>query len=93
MQIKVAGTIAPIMFFVRRSFTERPKGSNSTEQLLSIVKRWTEIKFLIIWILTRTWLRVKGPWAAGIEVEPTEVIGIREPLPTMILEGEEGEAA
>jgi len=45
---------------VWRSFTERPKGSNSMEQLLSVVNRRTEIKFLIMLGETRTLERIKG---------------------------------
>jgi hypothetical protein len=37
-----------ITFLVWRSFTKRPKGSNSTETRLSVVKRRTEIRFLMI---------------------------------------------
>jgi hypothetical protein len=37
-----------ITFLVWRSFTERPKGSNSTETTLSVVKQRTDIRFLMI---------------------------------------------
>jgi hypothetical protein len=78
---------------VCRSFTERPKGSNSIEQLLSVVNRRTEIKFLIMLGDTRTLFRTRGECGVGNEYEPVEVIGKRAPLPTIIEEGsdEEGE--
>ena len=69
---------------VRRSFTEQPAGSNSTEQLLSDVNWRTEIKFLITLRETRTLLRRKEP---GKSAAPVEVTGSKEPLPTTIDEG------
>jgi hypothetical protein len=73
------------MFRDGRSFTEQPVGSNSTEQLLSIVNWRTEIKFVISCGETRTLLRHnKGE----ITVEPTDVTGSKDPLPTTMDEGE-----
>jgi hypothetical protein len=43
-----------ITFLVWRSFTERPNGSNSTETRLSVVKRQTYIRFLMISGETKT---------------------------------------
>jgi len=48
-----------IMFLVCKSFIERPKGSNSMEQLLSVVKRRIEIRFLIMLGDTKTSLRIR----------------------------------
>ena len=67
-----------------RAFTEQPAGSNSTEQLLSVVNWQTEIRFLIICGDTRTLLRRKK---GDNSVEPVAVTGIMEPLPTTIDEG------
>jgi hypothetical protein len=73
-----------ISFRDGRTFTEQPVGSNSIEQLLSIVNWRIEIRFLIICSDTRTLLRCK---VGDNFVEPVAVIGIREPLPTTIDEG------
>ena len=67
-----------------RAFTEQPAGSNSTEQLLSVVNWQTEIRFLIICGDTRTLLRHKR---GDNSVEPVALTGIMEPLPTTIDEG------
>jgi hypothetical protein len=74
-----------ITLLVARSFTERPKGSNSIEQLLSMVKRWIEIKFLIICGETRILCRCNERSVNKKEVEPIAVIGKEEPLSTIIL--------
>jgi hypothetical protein len=73
-----------ITFLDLRSFTEQPEGSNSTEQLLSMVNWRTEIRFLMSLGETRTLLRCKGP---GKWAPPEEVTGIREPSPTIIEAG------
>jgi hypothetical protein len=67
-----------------RSFTEQQAGSNSTEQLLSVVNWRTEIRFLIICGETKILLSRKI-W--GNSVVPVAVTGIMEPLPTIIDEG------
>jgi len=63
---------------------EQPVGSNSTEQLLSVVNWRTEIRFLMICGDTRTLLSLKEP---DKSVELVAVTGRREPLPTIIVEG------
>ena len=75
-----------LMISVRggRAFTEQPAGSNSTEQLLSVVNWRTEIRFLIICGHIRTLLRRKRGESS---VEPVAVKGIMEPLPTTMDEG------
>jgi hypothetical protein len=73
-----------ITFRDLRSFTEQPAGSNSTEQLLSVVNWRTEIKFLISFGETRTLLRDK---LDGRCAKPVEVTGSKEPSPTTMLEG------
>jgi len=75
-----------LTIFVRdgRAFTEQPAGSNSTEQLLSVVNWRTDIRFLIICGDTRTLLRCKE---GGNSVEPVAVIGMMEPLLTTMDEG------
>jgi len=73
-----------ITFRDRRSFTEHPVGSNSTEQLLSIVNRRTEIRFLISCGETSTLLRRKD---GEITVEPVDVTGSKDPLPTTMDDG------
>ena len=67
---------------VARSFTEKPNGSNSILQWLSMVKQRTEIRFLMIVGDTKTSLSEKDE----TEVEPTAVIGKRDPSPTTIPE-------
>jgi hypothetical protein len=57
------------------------------EQLLSMVKRWTETKFLIMLGETRTLERTRGRRAVEKECDPTEVTRSKAPLPTMIDEG------
>jgi len=73
-----------ITFRVPRSFTEQPKGPNSTEKLLSEVNWRTDIRFLISFGETRTLLRCRGPDKCAV---PVEVTGSKEPLPTTIAEG------
>ena len=68
----------------RRSFIEQPDGSNSMEQLLSMVNRQTEIRFLISCGETKTLLR----WRCGVRsVLPVDVMGSKEPLLTTIEQG------
>jgi hypothetical protein len=67
-----------------RAFTEQPVGSNSTEQLLSVVNWRIEIRFLIICGETRTLLRHKE---GDNSVEAVAITGITEPLPTTMDEG------
>ena len=67
-----------------RAFIEQPAGSNSTEQLLSVVNLRTEIRFLIICGDTRILLRCNE---GDNSVEPVAVTWIIEPLPTTIDEG------
>ncbi|KAJ0616674.1 hypothetical protein HanIR_Chr02g0093141 [Helianthus annuus] len=50
---------------VLRSFTRKPNGSNSTETKLSVVRRRTKIRFIIILGANRTLLSLEG----GGEVE------------------------
>jgi hypothetical protein len=76
-----------ITFPIARSFIERPKGSNSIEQLLSMVKQWIEIRFLIICGETRILCRCNERSVNKKEVEPIAVIGKEEPLSTIILGG------
>ena len=73
-----------ITFLDLRSFTEQPEGSNSTEQLLSMVNWQTEIRFLMSFGETRTLLSCRGP---GKRASPEEVTGVREPSPTIIEAG------
>jgi len=61
------------------------------EQLLSVVKRRTEIKFLIMPGLTKTLERIRGRCGVIKEEDPVEVTGRRAPLPTMIEGGQEEE--
>ena len=67
-----------------RSFTEQPAGSNSTEQLLSVVNWRTEMRFLISFGETRTLLRDNESERC---VAPVAVTGSKDPLPTRIDEG------
>jgi hypothetical protein len=60
-------------------------GSNSIEQLLSEVNWRTDIRFLIRFGETRILLSKNEP---GSCVEPVAVTGKREPLPTIMDEGE-----
>jgi hypothetical protein len=46
-----------ITFLVPRSFTERPKGSNSIEHQLSVINLRTDRRFLMMSGVTRTLLR------------------------------------
>ena len=71
-----------IILPVARSFTEKPKGSNVMEQKLSIVKRRTEMRFLMMEGEISTSRREK----VEREVEPTAVMGSREPSPTRMPE-------
>jgi hypothetical protein len=57
------------------------------EQLLSVVKRRTEIKFLIMPGATRTLERTSDRRGVIKEVDPTDVTGSVAPLPTMMDEG------
>jgi hypothetical protein len=56
-------------------------------QLLSVVKRSTEIKFLIMFGETKTLERTRGWRAVEKECDPINVTGSEAPLPTMIDEG------
>jgi hypothetical protein len=67
-----------------RSFTETPRGSNSTETELSVVNLRTEIRFLIISGARRTLLRRNGP---GRVEKPVPTTGRMAPLPTTIEDG------
>ena len=75
-----------LMISVRdgRAFTEQLAGSNSTEQLLSIVNWRTEIRFLIICGDTRILLRCNE---GDNSVEPVAITGIMELLPTTMDKG------
>jgi hypothetical protein len=79
------------VFLEWRSFTETPRGSNSTETELSVVNLRTEIRFLIISGARRTLLRQNGP---GRVEKPVPTTGRMAPLPTTIEDGkeEDGEA-
>ena len=57
------------------------------EQLLSVVKRRTEIKFLIMLGDTKTLERTRGRRSVEKECDPRDVTGSEAPLPTMIDEG------
>jgi hypothetical protein len=57
------------------------------EQLLSVVKRRTEIKFLIMLGNTKTLERTSGCRIVEKECDPVDVTGSEAPLPTMIDEG------
>ena len=74
-----------------RSFTETPRGSNSTETELSVVNLRTESRFLIISGAIRTLLRRNGP---GRMEKPVPTTGRVAPLPTTMEDGkkEDGEA-
>jgi hypothetical protein len=61
------------------------------EQLLSVVKRRTEIKFLIMPGATRTLERTSDRRGVIKEEDPTEVTGRDAPLPTIMEEGCEEE--
>jgi len=67
-----------------RSFTEQPAGSNSTEQLLSVVNWRTEMRFLTSFGETRTLLRDNEPERCATLVAVT---GSKDPSPTIIDEG------
>jgi hypothetical protein len=83
-RVQRARAIAPNDHVPRlESFTEQPAGSNSTEQLLSVVNWRTEIKFLISFGETRTLLRDK---LDGRCAKLVEVTGSKEPSPTIMLE-------
>jgi hypothetical protein len=73
-----------ITFRDSRSFTEQPEGSNSMEQLLSVVNWRTEMRFLISLGDTRTLLRCKEPFKV---VKPVEMTGRSEPSLTIMEEG------
>jgi hypothetical protein len=77
------------VFLEWRSFTETPRGSNSTETELSVVNLRTEIRFLIISGARRTLLRRNGP---GRVEKPVPTTGRMAPLPTTIEDGKEEEA-
>jgi hypothetical protein len=66
---------------------KRPKGSNSIEQLLSMVKRRMEIKFLMMWGDTKTSLRTRLRYRKESVCDPMVVTGRCAPFPTMIDEG------
>jgi hypothetical protein len=72
------------VFLEWRSFTETPRGSNSTETELSVVNLRTEIRFLIISGARRTLLRRNGP---GRVEKPVPTTGRMAPLPTTIEDG------
>ena len=57
------------------------------EQLLSVVKQRTEIKFLIMFGDTKTSERTRGRHVVENECDPIDVMGSEAPLPTMIDEG------
>ena len=57
------------------------------EQLLSVVKRRIEIRFLIMLGDTRTLLRTKLRYGKEKICDPVAVTGSRAPFPTMIDEG------
>jgi hypothetical protein len=57
------------------------------KQLLSVVKRRIEIKFLIMLGDTETLERKRGRCGVEKECDPTEVTGNKPLLPTMIDEG------
>jgi hypothetical protein len=57
------------------------------EQLLSVVKRQTKIRFLIMLGETKTLERTKGRHEVENKCDLTEVTGSKAPLPTMIDEG------
>jgi hypothetical protein len=57
------------------------------EQLLSVVKRRMEIKFLMICGETKTLLRTKFRLGKEKVCDPVAVTGSKAPLPTMIDEG------
>jgi hypothetical protein len=77
------------VFLEWRSFTETPRGSNSTETELSVVNLRTEIRFLIISGARRTLLRRNGP---GRVEKPVPTTGRMAPLPTTIEDGKEEDA-
>jgi hypothetical protein len=60
--------------------TEKPKGSNSTETLLSRVKECTEIRFFTKDGETRMFLRRRGELVVGIEEDARWVTGSVAPL-------------
>jgi hypothetical protein len=76
------------VFLVRRSFTETPRGSNSTETELSVVNLRTDKRFLIMSGAIRTLLRRKGP---GRMEYPVPTTGRVAPFPTTMEEGKEEE--
>jgi hypothetical protein len=57
------------------------------EQLLSVVNRRTEIRFLIMLGETKTSLRTRQRRGVEKEYDPVEVMGSSAPLPTMMEEG------
>jgi len=71
-----------------RSFTETPRGSNSTETELSVVNLRTERRFLIMSGAMRTLLRRNGP---GRVEKPVPTTGRVAPLPTTMEVGKEEE--
>jgi hypothetical protein len=72
---------------VGRSFTDKPKGSNSIEQELSVINWWTERRLWIMLGTTRTFLRRKGP---GRTASPTKVTERTDPS-SMTIEERKGE--
>jgi hypothetical protein len=58
-----------------------------SEQLLSLIKRRTEIKFLIMLGDTKTLERTRGHRSVGKECDPMDVTGSEALLSTMIDEG------
>lgn len=72
-----------IILRVRRSLTEKPNGSNSTETELSIEKRRTEIRFLTMEGARRILRREKLDEGVCKVCCPIRTTGNMEPLPTV----------
>jgi hypothetical protein len=71
-----------IVVLVRRSFTEKPNGSNSIEHRLSLVNLRTYIRFKTKVGVWSTEARRKLMFGACKWVDPVPKMGKREPLPT-----------
>lgn len=73
---------------VQRSLIEKPKGSNSTDTLLSLVREQTEMRFLMRAGETKTFLRWSGEVGVAMVNVARCVTGREAPLPT-VMGGEE----
>ena len=71
------------MFRVCKFFIQKPKGSNSMAQRLSVTNLWTDMRFLMIAGHTNTLRRVKAREGEAIIPCPVFFTAAKEPLPTV----------